>query len=498
MLPGGGDVVALREVEVPEVPFEQLRPLIGDARTDHLEAVAAEISQLLRGRVVWNVNSTSAGGGVAEMLQVIVGYIRGVGIASRWLAMQGDPAFFAITKRIHNRIHGMTGDLGELGPAETAHYREVTEANAEAMVPMLRAGDIVILHDPQSAGMAARLSSAGAKVIWRCHIGSDRPDPWSRQAWRFLRPHLAACDAFVFSRRTYAPAWVSPERLAVIAPSIDPFSPKNQELPAAAIPSFLQRMGLTDEGKGVAAGESAGTSASVRPEFTRRDGTRAEVRRQARLVGDGRLPAGAPFVVQVSRWDRLKDMAGVMAGFASRVAGRGDAHLILVGPSVDGVADDPEGAEVLADCITEWEALPSVARQAIHLVTLPLDDVDENAAMVNAIQRSATIVVQKSLVEGFGLTVAEGMWKAKPVVGSRVGGITDQIAPGTGILLDDPTDLAAFGDALGALLADPERAARMGEAARRYVLKEFVGDRHLLQYAELIRRLCLTPLTPPT
>jgi trehalose synthase len=488
MLPGGGDVDALREIDVPEVPLKQLRPIIGDARTDLLEASAEASRALLRGRVVWNVNSTSAGGGVAEMLQVLVGYIKGAGIAGRWLAIGGDPAFFAITKRIHNRIHGMTGDLGELGPVEAAHFQEVNEANADAMVPMVQAGDIVLLHDPQTAGMASRLTSVGAKVIWRCHIGSDRPDPWSRQAWRFLRPFLAKCDAFVFSRRTYAPPWVPADRLAVIAPSIDPFSPKNQELPADSIPLFLKRMGLTDEGKGVSGDGLATASTRVRPEFTRRDGTRAEVTHRTHLVGDA-LPADAPLVVQVSRWDRLKDMAGVMAGFASHVVGCGDAHLALVGPSVEGVADDPEGIEVLAECISMWEALPSSARRRIHLVTLPLDDVDENAAMVNAIQRTASVIVQKSLVEGFGLTVAEGMWKAKPVVGSRVGGIIDQIAPGTGILLDDPTDLAAFGDAVASLLGHPNRAAHMGEAAMQYVQKEFVGDRHLLQYADLVRRL---------
>jgi trehalose synthase len=491
MLPGGGEVlvVALHEVNVPEVPLDQLRPIIGDARADRLEASAVESRELLRGRVIWNVNSTAAGGGVAEMLQVLVGYIRGAGVASRWLTIQADPEFFAITKRVHNRIHGMTGDLGELGPKEDAHYREVTEANAAAMIPEIRRGDIVILHDPQTAGMATPLVSAGAKVIWRSHIGADQPNPWTRQAWGFLHPYLAnCCDAFVFSRRVYAPAWVPDERLAVIPPSIDPFSPKNQELLPQSIPRFLQRMGLMEGEKGRAADPSASGSPLFRPEFTRRDGTRGEVTRRAHVIGEGPLPAG-PLVVQVSRWDRLKDMAGVMAGFARACIGHSPAHLALVGPSVEGVADDPEGAEVLAECVAEWQSLSPEARRQIHLVTLPIDDVDENAAMVNAIQRAASIVVQKSLVEGFGLTVAEGMWKAKPVVGSRVGGITDQIAPGTGILLDDPYDLVAFGDALARLLADPDHSARMGEAARQFVLKEFVGDRHLLQYADLVRRV---------
>jgi trehalose synthase len=185
-------------------------------------------------------------------------------------------------------------------------------------------------------------------------------------------------------------------------------------------------------------------------------------------------------------------MHGVMMGFATRVIGgasdRG-AQLALVGPSVEGVAYDPEGAEVLAECVASWEALPREARRRIHLVTLPMVDVDENAAMVNALQRSAAIIVQKSLIEGFGLTVAEGMWKGKPVVASRVGGIVDQIAPGTGVLLDDPADLDAYGDALVALLERPEEMERLGDSARRHVLAEFIGDRHLLRYAALIEQL---------
>jgi len=120
-----------------------------------------------------------------------------------------------------------------------------------------------------------------------------------------------------------------------------------------------------------------------------------------------------------------------------------------------------------------------------------MDDLDENATMVNAIQRHATVVVQKSLAEGFGLTVAEAMWKARAVLASAIGGITDQIAPGTGILLDDPTDLAAFGGALSALLADPAEIARLGTAARSRVLADFVGDLHLAAYAHLMQDLHL-------
>jgi trehalose synthase len=278
---------------------------------------------------------------------------------------------------------------------------------------------------------------------------------------------------------------VPAERIAVIAPSIDPFSPKNQLISDSALPRFLAHMGLLSK------------SPDVPAVFTRRDGSLGEVVHRAALISD-RPPLDAPsdLVVQVSRWDRLKDMRGVMMGFATGVVGRVDAHLALAGPAVDGVTDDPEGAEVLAECVAAWESLPAAARRRISLVSLPMYDIDENAAMVNALQRAATVIVQKSLAEGFGLTVAEGMWKAKPIVASRVGGIIDQVVPGTGILLDDPTDLDALADALVGLLASPADIARMGDNARRYVIDEFVGDRHLLQYADLIERLISDPAAP--
>jgi trehalose synthase len=190
-------------------------------------------------------------------------------------------------------------------------------------------------------------------------------------------------------------------------------------------------------------------------------------------------------VLQVSRWDRLKDMDGVMHGFTRYAAGDGGGYLILAGPAVTGVADDPEGALVYAECLTQWRALPAAARARVMLVSLPLDDVDENAVMVNALQRHASVITQKSLAEGFGLTVAEAMWKARPVVGSAVGGIQDQLAEGTGILLPDPRDARAFGVAVRTLLDDPGLAGRMGAAAQAYVREHYLGDVHLLRYARL-------------
>ncbi len=232
------------------------------------------------------------------------------------------------------------------------------------------------------------------------------------------------------------------------------------------------------------------------PVFVRRDGNMDTVTRPAVITGEGRPGPDDPVLLQVSRWDRLKDMAGVMRGFADHVVPGGPGYLMLAGPAVTGVSDDPEGAAVYGECLLQWRDLPSAARSRILLVTLPLDDVDENAAMVNALQRDATIIAQKSLAEGFGLTVSEGMWKGRPVIGSAVGGIIDQIADGTGILLPDPADLKAFGQAVRLLLADPAEATRLGLAAHAYVRENYLGDIHLMRYARLLGTLSLEDLSP--
>jgi trehalose synthase len=195
-------------------------------------------------------------------------------------------------------------------------------------------------------------------------------------------------------------------------------------------------------------------------------------------------------VLQISRWDMLKDPEGVIAGFAEHIAPCTNAHLVYAGPAVEAVSDDPEGAAVLARAHQQWTALPEQIRARIHLALLPMDDLQENAAMVNALQRGADVVVQKSVAEGFGLTVAEAMWKARPVVASRLGGIQDQIEHGvSGVLLDDPLDLRAFGTAVSELLNNPGAATAMGSAAAQRVSSHFLAPHSLLRYSELLREL---------
>jgi trehalose synthase len=274
-------------------------------------------------------------------------------------------------------------------------------------------------------------------------------------------------------------------RVVVIPPSIDPFAVKNMPLDLQEVESLLVGAGVVRNG------------GPPRPvDFVRRDGSRATLRPRGGSGGillDGSPPpVEAPLVVQVSRWDRLKDMAGVMEGFVAALSDDdlAGAHLLLAGPETSGVSDDPEGAQVLDECLEEWRHLPDAVRGRVHLAAIPMSDGDENAVIVNALQRHAAVVVQKSLVEGFGLTVTEAMWKGRPVVASQVGGIQDQISDGRdGLLVADPYDLQEYAAQLVRVLADAELAERLGSAAHARVLNDYLGDRHLEQYAELFSRL---------
>ena len=472
----------MTEVETIERDLERFRPLVGEAKATRGFRVADRLQPVLQHRVVWNVNSTATGGGVAEMLRPLLGYVRGAGFDCRWVTIDGDPDFFRVTKRLHHGLHGSLGDGTPLDDDAHAIYRRVCARNSEQLLARVAADDVVLLHDPQTAGLADALIDAGALVIWRCHIGHTTTDPEVEAGWNFLEPYLRRVPAFVFSRRAYIPSYCDHGRSTIITPSIDAFSPKNQDMSRATVEAILVHTGIV-----------AGGGKTASREFLLENGELRSVEGRAEIVRSGEAPGlDVPLVVQVSRWDPLKDPVGVLRGFAALVAGggAGRAELVLAGPDVRAVLDDPEGAVVLEQVKSEWQSLPEEIRKRVHLVSLPMDDVDENAAMVNALQRHAAIVVQKSLHEGFGLTVTEAMWKGRPIVASAVGGICDQVTNGVhGLLLRDPEDVFAFASALKRLLDDPLLAQRLGAQARERVRERFLGFHHLVKYARLIARL---------
>lgn len=459
---------ATLRTEVRPIDPRRLEPLIGAERIAVLLQAAAELRELLGDRRIVNVNSTATGGGVAELLATLISYVRGAGIEAEWLVIAAEPEFFTVTKRIHNGLYGSPGDGGDLGPSERAVYERTVASNVARTCAEVRPGDVVVVHDPQPAGLITPLVDRGAHVVWRCHVGYDGVNEWTERAWAFVRPYVEGAHAHVFSRESFAPAWIERSRLRAIPPSIDPFTPKNAELEPLEVVELLSAAGLL-----------AVPDARPDPRVTRR----AEVVRQG-VPPDARVP----LVVQVSRWDRMKDMVGVLEGFVDYV--HGPAHLVLAGPAVDGVGDDPEGEEVWDETCAAWSRLSTAGRSRVHLAAIPMDDPVVNALIVNALQRHASVVAQKSLAEGFGLTVAEAMWKSRPVVASAVGGIVEQVVDGeTGLLVQDPYDLAGFGAAVERLLGDPAEATRLARNARNHIAQHFLGDRHLLQYAELLTEL---------
>jgi trehalose synthase len=467
--------VPLEEVDVTPLDPDRFRSVLSADGRAAFERAIRRGQELLGGRVVWSINSTARGGGVAEMLRSLIGYVRMAQIDARWAVIGGDAPFFALTKRIHNRLHGYEGDGGPLGDAERALYERAAEANADALCEQISDRDVILLHDPQTAGMIGPLVEKGVPVIWRAHIGRDSPNDLAREAWRFLIGYVERADAYVFSRPGYTWEGLDESKVTVIAPSIDAFSPKNHAMSFTAVTAVLRAAGL-----------GADHRHRSRAIFERLDGSVGRVEHAATVVEEHALRLDVPLVAQVSRWDRLKDPLGIVSAFAEHVHADEEPHLLLAGPDVTAVADDPEGAEVFEEIAAAWRELPQEVRRRVHLALLPMDEADENAVIVNALQRRADVVAQKSLAEGFGLTVSEAMWKGRPVVASDVGGIQDQIEDGQTGYLVAPTDLVAFADRVNRLLADPHDAERMGAAAQTRVRDLFLGPRHLGQYVALL------------
>ncbi|MFE0176173.1 glycosyltransferase [Streptomyces sp. NPDC059002] len=423
------------------------------------------------GRTVWHINTTAHGGGVAELLRRAVPSHNAAGVPTKWLALGGDAEFFAVTKRLHHRLHGYRDPHGALGGDERRIYAATTRQLGAEVLGHLAPGDLCVLHDPQSLGLAPALSAAGVRVAWRCHIGStDHASPEVRETWEFLRPYLDAPLRCVFSVDGYAPPGLRPEQCVLIPPSIDPAAAKNRALAPDEGAAALRAIGLETDPAGGPGPVRAGT---------------------ATVLQDAPLPPGAEVVLQVSRWDPLKDMEGVLAAFAERIAPRrAAAHLVLAGPEPLDIPDDPEGAEIFARVHDAWLALPAPVRARVHLVKLTLKDTEGNALLVNALQRRADVIAQKSLREGFGLTVTEAMWKGAAVVASRVGGIPSQLRhEREGLLVADARDGGEFAEQVLRLLADEGLRRRLGDAAHRRCAELFLAERELADHYRLYQEL---------
>ncbi|MGE5238632.1 MAG: glycosyltransferase [Chloroflexota bacterium] len=367
------------------------------------------LGERLHGRTFLHVNSTRAGGGVAEILQRMVPMIIELGINARWEVIEGDQFFFEITKKIHNALQGNPEDITE---EMWRHHYEVNRANAGKLD--LEA-DAVLIHDPQPAPLVEFRKNG--QWIWRCHI--DVSNPYGGVCER-LMGYFTKFDSVIFSVAKFARKVGTAEY--IIPPSIDPLSEKNRELTEADRHQVVERLGL---------------------------------------------PPDRPMLLQVSRFDRFKDPTGVVRAYRI-VKKYNDCILVLAGSPA---ADDPEGEAVLNEVRSYAADDPD-----IHILLLPpFSDRD-----INALQRSATVVLQKSLKEGFGLTVSEAMWKGKPVIGGATGGIPLQITHGVTGFLVHTVEGAAF--RARQLLNNPDMARAMGEQAREYVRRNFLITRQLRDY----------------
>ena len=467
------ETCALEPVQLSRYRADGLEGVLDTGAWRSLQESGRRLAALLEGRRFWHLNSTAQGGGVAELLNWELPLAQSAGIDARRLTVSAPTEFFELTKDIHHLLH-------ESGRPLSSNAKEIYESCLEeagrSLLDLVEPGDVVVLHDPQPAGLIPSVIEAGGIPVWRCHVGTDRPGPLAQSAWDFLRPYVELAQALVFSRQSYVWSGLEEQKVRIVQPAIDPLAPKNQPLADEAVQAILRTAGLVD---GPPQPEAAA--------FDRLDGSRARVERKADVLQEAPLPVGAPIVSQISRWDPLKDSLGVIDGFTRHVPLTTGAHLVLAGPSTRAVEDDPEGGRMFDQVRERWQALPHGERTRVHIASLPMDEPDENAAMVNALQRHSSVVVQKSLVEGFGLTVVEAMWKGRPIVASAVGGILEQLEDEvSGLLLKDPHDLESFGRHVDRLLRDAELARRLGEAAYAKASREFLPDRSVRDWLAVV------------
>jgi len=391
----------------------EYEPIVGKSVLEELRLLASR----LEGKSVQHINSTSVGGGVAEILNRMVPLLRELGINTWWDVIKGGEKFFQVTKKIHNALHG---SKEEIAPEMWAEFQATGERNSAELECR---GDIVFVHDPQPILLVDQKPRLRNKWIWRCHVDVSNTQ---LETWEILRQQVVKYDAAVFSSPSFSKPL--PIRQFLIAPSIDPLSEKNKELPEEIIQEVLTHYGIRSD---------------------------------------------KPMVTQISRFDFLKDPLGVIEAY-KKAKKYVDCQLVLAGGTA---ADDPESGEVLKRVMEKSEGDPD-----IHVLLVPQNDIH-----INALQRASTVIIQKSLREGFGLTVSEALWKGKPIVASAVGGIPLQVKHKYHGLLCNSIDGAAL--AIKQFLQNPEYAEQMGKNGREHVRQNYLLIRHLREY--LLLFLCL-------
>jgi len=396
----------------------RLKDYEGTVESSILEEILS-LGESLKDFRILHINSTAIGGGVAEILHSLVHLMREAGLLASWSVLSGSPDFFYVTKRFHNGLHGQPVDI-------TGAMLETYLAAGEANRNLIKEDtDCVVIHDQQPLGLTAFRGEGKSRWLWYCHID---PRFAVKEVWYFLAPMVAACDAAVFHLPEYARDL--PVLQYFMPPAIDPLSDKNREVTPDEYETVLQKLGIE--------------------------------------------PGGPPIILQVSRFDRLKDPIGVVEAFRL-VQKNIPCRLILAGGSAD---DDPEGASVLAEVRTLTDGNPDIT-----VLSLEPDAHLE----INVLQRCADVVIQKSLREGFGLTATEALWKAKPTVTAPNGGLVYQIIDGVTGLTARTTEEAAT--QIERFLRNPELGRTLGGAGREHVRNHFVLPVYLRNWLRLLNLL---------
>ena len=398
----------LQNVRVGDRSIGAYASIVGQEKIDQLWSLADK----LKGARVLHLNSTAYGGGVAEILRTHISLLRSLGIDADWMVIHGEEPFFNVTKAFHNALQG--GDYS-LDSSAKETYLTTNSRNAKLLDSSY---DFVVVHDPQPAAIRQMHGAHNAQWVWRCHIDTSRPNP---EVWEFLKPYVEEYDALVYTMQEYVSPDIPQEKVSIIAPAIDPLSPKNTYLNKAMCEKIISWVGIDPE---------------------------------------------KPLITQVSRFDPWKDPLGVLEVYHQLKKEVPDLQLALLGHLA---ADDPQGWLMYDQVVAAAGSDPD-----IHMFT---NFTAASSLEVNAFQRRSDVVIQKSIREGFGLVVAEALWKGTPVVAGRAGGIPLQLQDGKSGYLIDSTDECA--NKVYKLLQNPKQARKMGLNGKRHIRSHFLSPRLL-------------------
>ncbi|NIM19368.1 MAG: glycosyltransferase [Candidatus Latescibacteria bacterium] len=406
---------------------------IGKEGVDSLKRLA----EPLEGKSWANINSTLDGGGVAEILRGALPLARSLGVDARWCVMEGNDAFFQVTKKYHNLLQGIEQPISLEEIFNT--YLDTIELNAQHTHI---SSDMIVVHDPQPLGLLTKGVLFG-NILWRCHIDTSTP---SQVVWRFILPYVNQCTGAIFTM----PSFVGPGlQIPVyeISPCIDPRAVKNRQYAESEARDVL----------------------SV-------------------LFKESKVDPDRPILAAISRYDIHKNQSTILKAFQKLQAEKRydpQPYLIFVGNTV---ADDPEGSDMLDQLRDEAGDDPNVRIWV---------NVEDNDRVIGALMRVARGFVHVSTREGFGLVVAEALWQGTPVIGSRVGGIVKQVIDGETGYLVDPLDVDTIASRMARLLDDPEEAEALGARAREHIRKNYLLPDLVRRYLMLLRYYTGVDREPP-